>query len=220
MTTDLASTDIQALHSIAGTMIPVDTEFGTPGADDPAILADFLVIAARLLLIKSRALLPKPPTPPEEPEEDDAEALARQLLEYKRFKEIAGHLRQWEEAGRRAYLRTAPPPKIAGGFRLEGVTLDDLTEALRQTLARLTEEEPTAAIAPILFSIADKITTIQETVARQGRASFQDLLAGVTSKVEAIVTFLALLELIKRQQVIVRQESTFGEIVIEEAENL
>lgn len=185
---------------------------------DPALLCDFLVIAARLLLIKSKALLPRPPVEPEEDEEDDAETLARQLLEYKRFKEIAAQFRRWEEAGLRTYVRAAPLSKsglnLAPRFSLEGVSLDDLTEALRATLARLAPDQPTETIAPILWSLTDKIAVIQQALTRGGRASLQSLLAGVTTRVEAIVIFLALLELIKAREVKVAQDATFGEILI------
>jgi segregation and condensation protein A len=185
---------------------------------DPALLSDFLVIAARLLLIKSKALLPKPPAEPEEEEEDDAEALARQLLEYKRFKGIAAQFRRWEEAGLRTYVRPAPLSKsdlnLAPRFSLEGVTLDGLSEALRAALARMAPDQPTETIAPILWSITDKIASIQRALAQGGRASLQSLLAGAASRVEAIVLFLALLELIKAREVKVTQDATYGEILI------
>jgi len=181
---------------------------------DPAILADFLVIAARLLFIKSLALLPKPPVMVEEPQEDDGEALARQLAEYKRFKEAAGFLQGREEAGLHCYIRSAPPPKVGGNLHQGEVSPADLAAALRSVLARLAQEEPEVVIAPMLFSIEDKIVLIQETLARPGRASFRALLAQATSRVEAIVTFLALLELLKDQQVTAYQERVFGEIII------
>jgi segregation and condensation protein A len=185
---------------------------------DPALLADFLVVAARLLLIKSKALLPKPPLEPEEEEEDDAETLARQLLEYKRFKEIAAQFRRWEQAGLRTYVRAAPLSKsglnLAPRLSLEGVSLDDLSEALRAALTRLTPDHPTESIAPILWSITDKIAAIQQALSREGRASLQSLLAGAASRLEAIVTFLALLELMKTREVKVAQDATFGEILI------
>src|SRR3990172_4509276 len=79
-----------------------------------ADIADFLVAAARLLLIKSEALLPRPPERQPD-EEDPGYELARQLLAYKRYKEIAGALHERAEAGPRTYLRLAPPPK-AGDF--------------------------------------------------------------------------------------------------------
>jgi segregation and condensation protein A len=185
---------------------------------DPALLSDFLVVAARLILIKSKALLPKPPVDQEEDEEDDAETLARQLVEYKRFKEIAAQFRGWEEAGLRTYVRAAPLAKsglnLAPKLALEGGSLDDLSEALRGILARLAPGQPTETLAPILWSITDKIAVIQQALIRGGRSSLQSLLAGVTTRVEAIVIFLALLELIKAREVQVVQDATFGEILI------
>ena len=80
-------------------------------APDPASLSAFLVIAARLLLLKSRALLPRPEAAASEPGQfDDAERLVQQLREYQRYKQVAGMLRQWEAQGRRSYTRLAPPP--------------------------------------------------------------------------------------------------------------
>jgi segregation and condensation protein A len=158
---------------------------------DPALLADFLVVA---------------------------ETLARQLLEYKRFKEIAAQFRRWEQAGLRTYVRAAPLSKsglnLAPRLSLEGVSLDDLSEALRAALTRLTPDHPTESIAPILWSITDKIAAIQQALSREGRASLQSLLAGAASRLEAIVTFLALLELMKTREVKVAQDATFGEILI------
>ena len=118
----------------------------------------------------------------------------------------------------RTYVRAAPLSKsdlnLAPRFSLEGVSLDDLSEALRATLARLAPGQPTETIAPILWSITDKIAVIQQALTRGGRASLQSLLAGVTTRVEAIVIFLALLELIKSREVKVAQDATFGEILI------
>jgi segregation and condensation protein A len=89
-------------------------------APDPADLSAFLLIAARLLLIKSRALLPRQPPPaPPDSSIDDAEQLVRQLREYQRYKQVAAVLRLWETEGRRSYARLAPPPLPApsGRFR-------------------------------------------------------------------------------------------------------
>lgn len=182
---------------------------------DPAILADFLVIAARLLLIKSLALLPKPPmVVEEEHQEDDGDLLVEQLAEYKRFKEAAGFLRGREESGMRCYVRSAPPPKMGGSLRQGEISLADLTAAFRSVSARSAQGEPQATVAPLVFSLKDKIALIREILLRQGKAIFQALLAQATCKVEAIVTFLALLELLKNGQVTAYQESTFGEIII------
>jgi segregation and condensation protein A len=180
---------------------------------EAAALADFLVIAAKLLLIKSQMLLPQPP--PIEEEEDVGDDLVRQLIEYKKFKEAAQELRQREETGLRAYVRVAPPPKLERALDLEGITLDDLLEAVQQALA-VTPLAPSVSnmVAPITVTIADKISQIEAALRRRGRVSFNRLLSRAVSRVEIIVAFLAVLELIKRQRVDVQQERAFGEIII------
>jgi segregation and condensation protein A len=180
---------------------------------EAAALADFLVIAAKLILIKSQMLLPQPP--PIEEEEDVGDELVRQLIEYKKFKEVAQELRQREEVGLRAYVRVAPPPRLERTLDLEGITLDDLLEAVQQALA-VTPLAPSVSnmVAPITVTIADKISQIEAALRRRGRVSFNRLLARAASRVEIIVAFLAVLELIKRQQIDVQQEQAFGEIII------
>jgi segregation and condensation protein A len=180
---------------------------------EAAALADFLVIAAKLLLIKSQMLLPQPP--PIEEEEDVGDDLVRQLIEYKKFKEAAQELRQREETGLRAYVRVAPPPKLERTLDLEGITLDDLLEAVQQALA-VTPLAPSVSnmVAPITVTITDKISQIEAALRRRGRVSFNRLLSRAVSRVEIIVAFLAVLELIKRQRVDVQQERAFGEIII------
>jgi segregation and condensation protein A len=177
-------------------------------------LADFLVIAAKLLLIKSQMLLPRPPSIEEE-EEDVGDELVRQLIEYKKFKEAAQELRQREEMGLRAYVRVASPPRLERTPDLEGITLDDLLEVVQQALA-VTSLAPSVAnmVAPITVTIADKISQIEAALRRRSRVSFNRLLARAASRVEIIVAFLAVLELIKRQRVDVQQERAFGEIII------
>jgi segregation and condensation protein A len=181
---------------------------------EAAALADFLVIAARLLLIKSQMLLPQPP-PIEEEEEDIGDELVRQLIAYKKFKEAAQELRQREEMGLRAYVRVAPPPRLERTLDMEGLTLDDLLEAVQQALAITPLAPPVSnVVTPIAITIGDKINQIEAALRRRGRVSFNRLLARATSRVEIIVAFLAVLELIKRQQVHVQQERAFGEIII------
>ncbi len=178
-------------------------------------LADFLVVAAKLLLIKSRALLPGAPKEEVEEEEDLGEELARQLREYKRFKELAGHLRELEQEGLRAYVRIAPLPELEKTLEPSAVSLDDLIAAVRAAISA--QPEPGAAseaVAPLTISIADKIADIERLVRRRGSFSFQRLLRRATSRAEIIVTFLALLELTKASKVRVEQKELFGEILV------
>ena len=181
-------------------------------------LAAFLVVAAKLLLIKSRTLLPAPPAAVSE-EEDLGDELARQLREYKLFKEVAQQLRAREELGLRAYLRLAVPPDLERKLDPTSVSLDDLLAAAREAFAL---HEPAApvngVVAPLTISIADAIQNIESLLARKARFSFHRLLRRAKSRPEIIVTFLALLELIKARRVQVQQERLFGEIWVSPAE--
>ena len=178
-----------------------------------ADIADFLVVAARLLLIKSEALLPHPPARPAD-EEDPADELARQLIAYKRYKEIASDLHGREDKGLHTYLRLAAPPPIEKKADLSGLTLVDLLEAVRRALA-LTPEKPDlgTVVTPPIVTIRDQIRRIAHALqSGVGRASFRGLLTASASRMEVIVTFLAVLELIKRHKIEARQERLFGEI--------
>jgi len=182
-------------------------------SDVPAdALAEFLVIAAKLILIKSQALLPRPPAPEEQQDEDVGEDLARQLQEYKRFKEIAALLKERDDNGLHCYLRLASTG-ITPRLQLEGVTIADLAAAMRRALTALPEETPTPAMARRQFTIGEKIAAI-EGILSTGKATFSQILRQVTSRLEAIVTFLALLELIKQGRAVVEQAEIFGEIMI------
>jgi len=176
-------------------------------------LADFLVIAARLVLIKSEALLPRP-VERQPGEEDPGDELARQLLAYKKYKQIAGLLKEREDTNLRTYLRLAPPPKVEKKPDFSKLTTLDLLEAVRRALAVLPDRPALeTVVAPPKVTIRDQIRRIAGALREQnGRASFQKLLEGATSRLEIVVTFLAVLELIKRRKIEARQEQMFGEI--------
>jgi len=178
-------------------------------------LADFLVVAAKLLLIKSRALLPAPPRLEAEDEEDLGEELVRRLREYKKLKEAALLLREREEAGLRGYLRIAPLPHLERKLDMTGVSIGDLVSAVREALSvqpRLASAD--RVIPAITISISDVIERVRSLHARQSSFSFKRLLQSAGGRMEIIVTFLAVLELIKAQSVRVQQEHLFGEILI------
>ncbi len=182
---------------------------------DLSDIADFLVIASRLVLIKSEALLPRP-VERQPGEEDPADELARQLIAYKRYKEIAHGLHERAAAGWRTYLRLAPPPKLEPKLDLSGVTTLHLLEAVRRALA-LHPEKPVlgTVVAPPKVTIRDQIRLIAHTLrAGEGRTSFQGMLAQATRQMEIIVAFLAVLELVKRHKIECRQEGPFGDIML------
>ena len=182
-----------------------------------AQLIDFLVVSARLVLIKSRALLPQTPALPgdDEFEEDPAAALIRQLRTYKRFKEAAKWLQTREEMGLRSYLRIAPPPKIEGRLDMSGVTVDTLIDAVLAALSRAeTLDESVALVQPRRFTIEGQIKRLRYFVSQRQTLRFEELLSAQTSGVEVSITLLAVLELIKRREIQAIQEKLFGPIDI------
>lgn len=181
-----------------------------------ANLADFLVIAAKLVLIKSRALLPKMEEEQEEDRDEEGEELEHQLREYKRFKEAAQALRQIEERGLKTYPRIAAPVQPQQRLEPGSVTLADLVAACKRALEAHPIAQPVdQVVAPIVVHIADCIKTITELLRRHRRLRFSTLMRRARSRLEIIVSFLALLELLKQQRLVAVQECTFGEIYIE-----
>lgn len=180
-------------------------------------LADFLVMAARLVWIKSRLLLPQPNGTDAE-EEDPGEALARQLREYKRFKTIANALRAIEERGHHTYLRIAPPPELERRLGNGDLTLADLLAAAQTTFANVPlapeTSQPNGVVVPFTLTIRDQVQLIRRVTAGNKPVTFRALLHHAQHRLEIIVTLLAVLELIRLHQVNVTQGDMFGEIVI------
>lgn len=184
----------------------------------PEDVSAFLVIATRLLQIKSEALLPRPPQRIEG-EEDPGEALARQLRIYKRFKEIALQLGEREASGKRTYLNLAPPPHPEGMLDLTGVTTNDLRFIAQEILARADLRRPlNTVVAAPRVTIREKITLIAQRLRQFGASSFRSLLGKKPTTLDIVVTFLALLELVKRHMVQVSQEAMFADIQLKPGE--
>lgn len=185
---------------------------------EPGALADFLVVAAKLLYLKSRSLLPKP-RPPDEEEEEGSDSLIQQLLEYRRYKSVAEGLHLRQEAGLRAFVRLAPSPKVERKLDLSDVGLDKLTRALQRALKRIPSDPPRPRVHTYPITIAEQIEVIRARVraAEDGAKKtihFNTLLSEQRSRMEIIITFLAILELIKQKEIIVAQEEIFGEIIL------
>ena len=181
-------------------------------------ISAFLVVAAKLIQIKSEALLPRPPVQ-EAGEEDLGESLARQLQIYKRFKELSQWLDDRETRHLRTYLRVAPPPKVEGHLDLSDITLADLMAAAESIFAEEAEKQALGTVisAPRI-TIREKIALIAELLGKNRNATFNRLLGKKPTRLEVVVTFLALLELVKRYRVSARQESLFSDIQIEKLE--
>lgn len=178
-------------------------------------LSSFLVIAARLLQIKSEALLPRPPE--REPgEEDPGDALARQLVAYKKYKQIAVHLSEREESGLRTFQRQAPAPVPDPRPDVTGVDPLDLKQALEEILSQ--ERPPSASLEAVVtrpvVRIRDRVQRIVNSLRDLREISFRSVVRDVRSRLEIVVSFLAVLELVKQGQVEVDQHELFGEIEI------
>lgn len=192
-------------------------EFVTkPGNIELNALADYLVLAARLILIKSRSLLPRPETEQEIELEDSADALARQLRDYKMFKQLAQKLREREQKNIHTFPRRAPVPKptVARPTKIAGLSFKALQNAFKRTIAAMPSLPAGMMVEPLRLSIHHRIARIRELTALSERVEFTSLLQEATSRVEAIVTFLAILESLKRKLIFVEQDEMFGEIYL------
>jgi len=181
----------------------------------PDEVSAFLVIAARLIQIKSEALLPRPVIR-EPDEEDTGEALARQLIAYKRYRQIANLLDERHVAGLHTYLRLAPPPRIEGSVDLSDVSLMEFMTAAQTALGRKADLATlNSVVAPPKVTIREKIALITQLLGQRSRGTFKELIHSRPTRLDLIVTFLALLELVKMQLIQAAQEQLFGEITFE-----
>lgn len=190
---------------------------------DLEIAGEFLVVAATLLYIKSRTLLPvDQQLPEEEAEEADPRwDLIRQLVEYKKFKEAASGLEMRERLQEKIFHRTTPGAVVVQKEEPTGlgtVTMLDLISAFQKVLDRAREKEGFREVYEDRFTVADKIGFILDTIAKSGQIGFHELFHEMSSRSEIVVTFLALLELIRLKHLKVTQSDTFADIVILQAQ--
>ncbi len=181
-------------------------------------VSGFLIIAAKLILIKSEALLPRP-IERLEGEEDPAMSLARQLRIYKAIKETAHWLKKLEAKGLHTYIRLAPPPKVAGTLDLSGVQINDLIVLLKALYHFQEDAAPITSVVTIpRVTIKNKIRDLIQHLRINGHLSYRQLLPREHDRIEAIVLFLAVLELIKQQYVYAEQNGLFSDIEISATE--
>lgn len=176
---------------------------------DAEELSDFIVIAAKLLFLKSSHLLPQPPNIQEEAV---GRGLVVQLKEYRRFRASAQWLRGREEAGSRCYPRLVPAPPTTF-VKPENVSLGDLARAFSQALQRHTPG-PTHLLESEPLPITALMEVIHRALCDSSPVSFRGLMSRAASPKEVIILFLALLELVKERRVQATQESLFGDIAI------
>ncbi len=178
----------------------------------PEELADFLVTAAKLLLIKSRMLLPLLAWD----QEEDAGDLESRLRMYKEYVEAAKNVQKILAEKRYTFVREKPPVSALGFSPPKDLTTEKMAELFREALKRLIPiVKPPEALIEKTVSIHDKIRHIQAMISASERVSFQHVVAKAETRAEIIVTFLALLELVKQRHVKVSQSDHFGEIHLE-----
>lgn len=183
------------------------------------LASEFIVMAANLMYIKSRTLLPKQEQPPEEDiEEDDPRwELIRQLIEYKKFKDAAGFLSQKaiEQEDYFAHIPEKSEQPTDEQPPLPDANIFDLIRAFQSVLQRFEESNDLGDIVDDRFTVSDKIANLLDTTEPGERKSFLSLFDDATTKSEVIVTFLAVLELMKMNQFKVIQSHILGDIEIE-----
>lgn len=183
--------------------------------------SSFISVAATLVYMKSRSLMPKPRREDEEEEEDPGEALIRQLREYKAFKEASAELR--DLYGEAALMHARLPmefPLPPSDIILKDTTVEGLYLALLTALDRIPEEEKAAPVRSVdadRFTIRACTGSIRRSLkAKGGSMMFLEYVEGMC-KMEMIVTFMSLLEMLHRGEIKLRQKKDFGDIAIEEA---
>ncbi len=184
---------------------------------DMDMASEFLTMAATLLYIKSRSLLPRPPKEDEE-EEDPEVVLIRQLREYKAFKELSSQLAQLQEKNSGCYTRlpeevVLPPQE----YEILSSDLDSLYDALLTVLSKVqdrTGRSPQEKVRADAYTIREQLRKIRELLAERRSMRFEELFEGSATKLEIIVTMMALMDMLKRNEVSAEQDIQYGPINI------
>ncbi len=181
-----------------------------------AVAGEFLVMAATLIYLKSRTLLPVQDRPPEEVEDEDPKwELIRQLIEYRKFKEAAGRLGDREALHSRIFGRI--PERVVVKQAMQGpgqVSMFDLVWAFQKVLRSLEERSKVGRFEDEKFTVGQKIEFLLDRIVTGEEILFEDLFRSVSSRGEVVVTFLALLELIRLGQLAAVQEGPLQPIRI------
>jgi len=185
---------------------------------DLNIAGEFLVMAATLIQIKSKMLLPQDPQQAAQEEEDDPRLeLARRLEEYQRFKEIALGLRQMEENRQQVFKRPKVEPQIPAADGDKEVYFEASIFDLISVFSKVLKDAPRELFYEVVkdeFTIEEKIHQILHLLLEEPAINLRFLFERSKNKFEIIVTFLSILELIRLKEIIVRQKTMFGEIEI------
>jgi len=184
---------------------------------DLEIAGEFLVMASTLMYIKSRELLPLDKQVLAEGEEDGEDPrweLIRQLVAYKKFKDAAAQLQTLEARQENIFPRLPIKPEFEPEPTKPDVSLFDLLNAVNSILKRVNQREDLRDVFEDKWTVSEKIELIIKVIRERTRVKFSELFEGAMSRSEVVVTFLALLELIRLKQALCVQPDAFGEIEI------
>jgi len=183
---------------------------------DLEIASEFLVMAATLLSIKAKMLLPK--TKPQEEEEDPREELVQQLLEYKFYKNMAEVLKENAAIAGEEQFRSIDVEELSKSFPpgnpVKDLSLNDLWSAFQQVLLHIKEEPPLLVIAKEDYDVEKMMDSLLEVLKNNDAVEFSSLFSMHDTKRKVISVFLAILELYKLGAILLRQEETFGTLTI------
>lgn len=191
-------------------------------------MSDFIVMAATLLYMKSRLLLPKPKKEHEEPEEDIRLELVQKLLEYKKVKYISQKLEEYQESGQQHFFRNQTAhleikePTLSCEMLLDKVTLNLLYDTFKQLVQQQKLEKQSRQNLKLdatflekeSYTIEQQSQYIKQAIQRKGQVHFFELCQSAVTKLEIVVTFMAILELVHKREIDVLQEA--GKIIMKE----
>ncbi len=192
---------------------------------DLDVAGEFVVMAATLIWIKSKELLPVEQRPlaqlEEEAEVDPRWELIRKLVEYKKFKQAAGILQQYEEMQDAVYpycpVSGMVSEVVSNDLPKLNVTLMDLLKAVNEALERMQQRDTHGEVQAERWTVREKITMLKDMLIDRKKIQYSELLLKAESRFEVVVTFLAILELARLREIRIEQSESFGEIDITEA---
>lgn len=213
--TERAELDITTVSLVAVTAQYLQHFRAQPWADAIA-LGDFVATAARLLLLKSRSLLPGSTTVPPSDDDgaEDEQALKEALADYRLFRHAAAELDERVAAGSRLYPRVVPTQSSEAEPPLKKVPVEQLILMLQQALSRFPEPELPVALPAQLVSIDEKVDEIRSRLRRDGVVGFMSVVQRCRSRLEVVVTFIAILHLIRDGEIEASQAEPFGDITL------
>lgn len=172
---------------------------------DLDVASEFILMASMLMSIKARMMLPQEESDEELDEHDPRYELVQRLLEYKRYKEMAGKMETLSEEAQKSYFRgnyeADQVDKQASGEALKNVTMFDLMAAFKKVLSDIKKQEAIHRVEKIEYTIEEQAEYVLDCLQRRGRTSFRTMCHELGNRIEIVVTFLAILEMLKERQI-------------------